>query len=72
MCLCVLVCMNFGKKNSIKGEECNTWEKLEIFKNGKMIIIIIIKYNNGSGKPRKFSRYRMMKQTVPLNSCREI
>ena len=27
---------------------------------------------NGSGKPRKFSRSRMTKWTAPLNSSREI
>ena len=35
-------------------------------------IIIIINYHNGSGKPIKFSRSRMTKRTVPLNSSREI
>ena len=35
-------------------------------------IIIIINCHNGSRKPRKFSRSRMMKQTVLLNSSREI
>ena len=35
-------------------------------------IIIIINCHNGSGKPRKFSRSRMTKQTAPLNSSREI
>ena len=39
--------------------------------NFKMIIIII-NYKNGSGKPRKFSRSRMTKRTTPLNSSREI
>ena len=29
-------------------------------------IIIIINYHNGSGKPRKFSRSHMMKQTASL------
>ena len=43
-------------------------KKLENFKNSKMII----NYQNGSRKPRKFSRSRMTKQTVPLNSSREI
>ena len=46
-------------------------KKLEIFKNDKMIIIII-NFHNGSRKPRKFSRSRMMKRTVSLNSSREI
>ena len=73
MCLCVLVCMNFEDEILLRGEECKTREKLEIFKNGKMIIIIIIiKCKNGLGKPIKFSRYRMMKWTVLLNSSREI
>ena len=35
-------------------------------------IIIIINCHNGSGKPRKFSRSRMTKQTAPLNSSRDI
>ena len=35
-------------------------------------IIIIINYQNGSWKPRKFSRSRMTKRTAPLNSSREI
>ena len=35
-------------------------------------IIIIINYHNGSGKPRKLSKSRMMKRTAPLNSFREI
>ena len=38
------------------------------FQNGKMII----NYHNDSGKSRKFSRSRMTKRTVPLNSSREI
>ena len=41
-------------------------KKLEIFKNGKMII----NCQNGLWKPRKFSRSRMTKQTAPLNSSR--
>ena len=44
---------------------------LEIFKNCKRLIIII-NFHNGSGKPRKFSRSRMTKRAVPLNSSREI
>ena len=46
-------------------------KKLEIFTNGKMIIIII-NCHNGSGKPRKLSRSRMTKRTALLNSSREI
>ena len=44
---------------------------LEIFESLKRIIIII-NFHNGSGKPRKLSRSRIMKRTVPLNSSREI
>ena len=48
--------------------------KIRNFKrNGKvLIIIIIINYQNGLGKPRKFSRSQMTKRTAPLNSSREI
>ena len=35
-------------------------------------ILIIIKCQNGSGKPKKFSRSWMTKWTGPLNSSREI
>ena len=35
-------------------------------------IIIIINYHNGSGKLRKFSRSRMTKRIVLLNSSHEI
>ena len=35
-------------------------------------IIIIINYQNGSEKPRKFSISQMTKRTAPLNSSREI
>ena len=34
--------------------------------------IIIINYQNSSGKSRKFSRSRMTKRTVSLSSSREI
>ena len=34
--------------------------------------IIIINYQNSSGKSQKFSRSRMTKQTAPLSSSREI
>ena len=73
MCLCVIVCVNFGDKILLRGGggECKTWEKLENFKNGKMIIMII-NCHNSSGKHRKFSRSRMMKRTAPLNLSREI
>ena len=35
-------------------------------------IIIIINYQNGSGKPKKFSRSRMTKRIAPLNLSPEI
>ena len=35
-------------------------------------IIIIINCQNGSEKPKKFSKSRMSKWTAPLNSSREI
>ena len=56
-------CGTFTIKESF-GVEFQSWN----FKR----IIIIINYQNGSGKPRKFSRSRMTKRTVPLNSFREI
>ena len=46
------------------------WMKFQLW-NFKRIIIII-NYQNGSGKPRKFSRSRMTKRTAPLNSSHEI
>ena len=67
MCLYVLVYVNFGDEILLKGEECKTQENYKFSKNGKMIIIIIINFHNGSGKPRKFSRSQMTKQTSPLN-----
>ena len=36
------------------------------------MIVIIINCQNGSGKPRKFSRSWMIKQTVSLDSSRDI
>ena len=69
--VCASICEFWGR-NSVKGGRMKNLGKLEILKNGKMIIIIIIYCHNGSGKCRKFSRSRMMKQTVPLFSSREI
>ena len=45
--------------------------KLEIFKNGKMLIKII-NCHKGSEKLINFSRFWMIKWTTPLNSFREI
>ena len=61
----VLVCASMCKfrgRNYFKGGRMSNPEKLEIFKNGKMIIIIIINCYNGSGKLRKLSRSRMTKR----------
>ena len=72
MCLCVLVCVNFGDEILLRGEECKTREKLEIFKKNCKMIIRIINCHNGSRKPRKFSRSRMTKRIASLNLSREI
>ena len=72
MCLCVLVCMNFGDKILLRGEECKTRENYKLKKNNGKMIIIIINCHNGLGKPKKFSRSRMMKWTTLLNSSREV
>ena len=61
-------CATFSIKESGEGKIQIMEKKLENFKNGKMII----NYQNGSRKPKKFSRSRMMKQTASLNSSREI
>ena len=71
MCLCVLVCVNFGDEILLRGKNVKP-VKIRNFKNRKMIIIIIINYHNGSGKPRKFSKSLMAKRTAPLNSSYEI
>ena len=56
---------------SVKPEKIRNFQKLQIFKNYKMLIKIINCYK-GSGKLRKFSIFRMTKRTAPLNSFREI
>ena len=45
------------------GYTCETPRKFNFLKNGKMVISVII---------QNFSRSRMMKQTSPLESSREI
>ena len=72
MSLCVLVCVNFEDEIMLREEECKTRENRNFFKKKIKMIIIIINCHNGSGKPRKFSRSRMTKRTMPLNSSREI
>ena len=71
--VCDSVC-EFRGRNFFKEGRMKNLGKLEIFKNGKMIIIIIIINNchNGLGRPIKFFRSRMMKRTVPLNLSRKI
>ena len=52
MCLCVLVCVNFGDELLLRGEECKTREKFNFSEKGKMVISI---------KNQKIYRSRMMK-----------
>ena len=61
----MLVCVwNFRDEILLRGEECKTREKFNFSeKKGKTVISV---------ENRKFSRSRMMKQTAPLNSSREI
>ena len=64
----VNVCVNFRDKIVLKGGRCKTWENLnfsEKWQNGKLPLMY--KLQNW-----KFSRSRMMKQTSPLDSSREI
>ena len=53
----------FQGRNSVKGGECKTREKFNFSEKGKTVISV---------ENRKFSRSRMTKRTVPLNSYREI
>ena len=64
----MLVCVNLRDKILLRGEECKTREKFnfsEKWKNQKNC-------QNGSRKPEKFSRSRMMKHTSPLDFSRKI
>ena len=63
MCLCVLVCVNFGDEILLKGEACKTRKKFNFVGKGKTIILV------GN---QKFSRSRMTKHTSPLNLSHEI
>ena len=57
------MCVNFGDEILLRGGECKT-EKNSIFlKKGKTVISV---------ENQKLSRSRMMKQTTPLSSSREI
>ena len=63
-CDLMRICVEFRDEILLRGEECKTREKNSIFfRKGKTVISI---------ENRKFSRSRMMKLTVPLNSSREI
>ena len=63
MCLCVLVCVNFGDEILLRGEECKAREKFNFSEKGKTVILV------GN---QKISRSRMTKWTLLLNSYREI
>ena len=49
---------------------CKTRGNWIFSKNGKMILLII-NCKNGLGKPRKFSKFQMIKRIALLNSSRE-
>ena len=40
MCLCVLVCVNFGDEILLKGKECKTYEKFNFLGMGKTVISV--------------------------------
>ena len=63
MCLCVLVCVNFGNEILLRGKNVNPGKIQFFLKMGKMVILV------GN---QKFSRSRMTKQTSSLNSSQEI
>ena len=52
-----------SRQNSFKGGECETPENLNFQKKGKMVILV---------ENWKFSRSRMTKQTLQLDSSHEI
>ena len=58
-----MIVQNFGMKFLLRRGECKTRENSNFLKNGKMVISV---------KIQNFSRSRMMKQTSPLESSREI
>ena len=75
----IIVCLKVVIKDEIVklSKNCDTCAikesggvKVQIMEFQK--IIIIINCQNGSRKPRKFSRSRVTKRTVLLNSSREI
>ena len=56
-------CTEIRDEILLRGEEYKTRENYNFLKNGKMVILV---------KIRNFSRSRMIKQTSPLESSREI
>ena len=58
-----MIVQNFGTKFLLKRGECKTRENFNFRKKGKMVILV---------KIQNFYRSRMMKQTLPLESSREI
>ena len=67
MCLCVLVCVNFKDEILLMGKNVKL-DKISNFQEKWQNN----HFHNGTGKPRKFSRSRMTKQTALLNSSHEI
>ena len=63
MCLCVLVCVNFGDEILLRGKNVKPGKSSILLKNGKMVILV---------ENWKFSKSRMMKRTSSLNSSRDI
>ena len=63
MCLCVLVCVNFGDEILLRGKNVKLGKNSIFRKKGKTIILV------GN---QTFSRSRMMKQASQLNSTHEI
>ena len=57
------MCMKFWDEILLKGGECETLRKSNFLKNGKMVILV---------KIQNFSRSRMIKRTLPLQSSHEI
>ena len=57
------MCVEFWDEILLRGGECEIPRKSNFLKKGKMIILV---------KILNFSRSRMMKQTLPLESSSEI
>ena len=63
MCLCVLVCVNFGVEILLRGKNVKPGKNSIFMKNGKTVILV--------GNWKSFGS-KMMKQTSPLNSSCKI